>query len=161
MAISFVVLVTLVSCGNEAKKMSQGLIILFDSIYLLLYLLSSCWLPRCPCHVWRHSRLPSHPFRLVVALYSPRRCLVVASPPLSPTIVIIMSTSVAAPTRTVTATAIAIGIIGRYPCQCCCLSFPSFPLFSHLFSLFSLFPSVYVLFVVMGRICVMKLVLLV
>jgi hypothetical protein len=42
MAISFVVLVTLVSCGNEAKKMSQGLIILFDSIYLLIYLLSSC-----------------------------------------------------------------------------------------------------------------------
>jgi hypothetical protein len=50
-----------------------------------------------------------------------------------------MSTSVAAPTRTVTATAIAIGIIGRYPCQCCCLSFPSFPLFSLFFPSFPSF----------------------
>ena len=43
-----------------------------------------------------------------------RRRLAVASPPLSPAIVIITSTSQA------TTTAIAIGIVGRYPYRCCC-----------------------------------------
>ena len=44
------------------------------------YLLCFCRLPRCPCHLRRHSRLPSHPCCLVVALQSPCRRLAVASP---------------------------------------------------------------------------------
>ena len=36
-------------------------------------------MPRCPCHLRRHSRLPSHPCCLVVAL-SPSPCLAVALP---------------------------------------------------------------------------------
>ena len=43
------------------KDECQGLII----CYLLL---SSCRLPRCPCHLRHHSRLHSHPCCLVVAL---------------------------------------------------------------------------------------------
>ncbi len=86
MTISFVVLVILVSCRNEAKKRSAKV------WYLLLiynyFLLSSCWLPRCPCHLQRHSRclrilfassLPCS--RLAVALPSPCRRL--ASPRLA------------------------------------------------------------------------------
>ncbi len=120
----------------------------------------------CPCHLRRHSRLPSHPCYLVVALYSPRRCLAVASPSprrrlavASPSpcrrLAVALLSPVASPspcrclavaspsphhhlappfarhhhhhvqvlrrpTRTVTATVIAIGIIGRYPYRCCC-----------------------------------------
>ena len=63
----------------------QGLII----CYILILFDSSCQLPRCPCHLRRHSRLHSHPCCLVVALSpslspspspSPCRCLAVALP---------------------------------------------------------------------------------
>jgi hypothetical protein len=47
------------------------------SDYLLLILFdSSCQLPCCPCHLWRHSRLPSYPCCLVVAFVA----VAVASP---------------------------------------------------------------------------------
>jgi hypothetical protein len=113
MAISMVVLVTLVSCGNEAKKMSkcQGLII----CYILILFDSSCQLPRCPCHLRRHCRLPSHPCCLIVAL-SP-------SPSPSPRPFAchrIHHVRRRSPTRTVTATVITIGIVGQYPYRCCC-----------------------------------------
>ena len=77
MAISFVVLVTLVSCGNEAKKMSAKVWLLV--IYIICYPLVNCLV--APCHLRCHSWLPSHPCCLVIAL-SPSHCccLAVASP---------------------------------------------------------------------------------
>ena len=84
-------------------------------------------MPRCPCHLRRHSRLPSHPCCLVVALYSPRHRLAVASPSpcrrLTPPFARHRHHHVHVrrrPTRTATTPAIAIGIVGRYPYRCCC-----------------------------------------
>jgi hypothetical protein len=98
-------------------------------------------LPRCPCHLRRHSRLPLHPCCLFVALYSPCHCLVLAlllpctclASPLPCRRLAVASPPLFArhchhhvhvrsrrPTRTATATAIAIGIVGRYPYWCCC-----------------------------------------
>ena len=75
-------------------------------------------MPCCPCHLRRHSRLPSHPCCLVVALSpSPSPCRRLAPPFARHRHHHVRRRR---PTRTAAATAIAISIIGRYPYRCCC-----------------------------------------
>jgi hypothetical protein len=91
MAISFVVLVTLVSCGNEAKKMSQGLIIICRIFIYYLFPLVDCLVVPATCGAIADclcirfaSSLPCT--RLAVASPSPPVALLplaVAVPPLA------------------------------------------------------------------------------
>ena len=88
MAISFVIQVFLVSCRNETKKMSAKKVWFVNCNYLLF----SCRMPCCPCHLRHHRLLPLHHCCLVVALPLPAAV-----------------------------TAIAIGVVGcDYPYWCCC-----------------------------------------